>query len=261
MGDPADPIDVAEYEAIIYRELRIREFQTPQLSLPLGGITVEERNLMVDAICRFHYKLGLKTNSFYRFLSIFDAFISRRAIAPNELLLYASASLFIASKIEDTEPATIANLIILCNSKITRIQLVNAEIKISNELGFEFTDSTPYFYMNIFLRYNEQDINTCMLTRYILEMIQTTPSTWRLTGSKMAAIAVFAAWKIMHRGVWTREIEIASGYKEAELVPYLPELREVLRDQNRAETSFVRKKYGSEMFKCVAEIPLARFDW
>jgi hypothetical protein len=70
IGDPADPQDVAEFEHIIYRSLREKENAIPPLRFAQEEITMKDRALLIDSVCRIQYKLQLATNSFYRFIGI-----------------------------------------------------------------------------------------------------------------------------------------------------------------------------------------------
>ena len=256
IGDPEDPMDVAEYEHLIYRTLRQRELAEDVLSFRQSEITIKDRNLLIDALCRFHYKLGLMTNTFYRFIGIFDRYLAKENIPKSKLKLYGCAAFLIATKIEDIYPAQSTDLIKLSDRAFTQRELFAAEIQVINAIGFETTFGTPLFYLTQFMRIEDETKENLLLARYVLETMQSYDQCFGMPASKMAAIAVLMTRFLKKKPLWPSAFADYTKYSLADLTPIAKLVRAMLAEEDREETKFMRRKYGCETFLAVARIPI-----
>ena len=257
IGDPEDPQDVVEFEHIIYRSLRSQENSMKPLEFRQREITIEDRNLLVDAICRFHYKLALMTNTFYRFIGILDRYISVEQIQKSKLKLIGCACFLIASKIEDIYPVQSSDLIVLSDRAFTQKELFAAEIQIINAIGFDTTFATPLFYLTQFMRINGQTKETLLLARYILEICQSHEKFFGVKPALMASVSVLVLRKLKGEAdVWPKDLQDYTQFALKDLEPYSALIRDMLLEQDREETKFMRRKYGSDLFLNVAHISI-----
>ena len=254
IGDKMDTQDVAEYEHIIYRSLRQKEAAMKPLTFNQKEITIKDRNLLIDAICRMHFKLGLTTNAFYRCIGILDRYLACGQVPKAKLSLFGSACLFIASKIEDIYPAQSSDLIKLCNREFTRRELYSMEIKIINDIGFDTTFATPLFYLTQFMRISGQTKETLLLARYIMEICQTHEKFFGVPPALVASLAVMVTRILKGQERWTKDLAGYTMFSEEELGQYANIVREMLLERDREETRFMRKKYASDLFLGVANI-------
>lgn len=255
IGTSKDPLDIVEFEHIIYRTLRSEENLRKPIKFNQIEITMKDRNLMVDAICRFHYKLGVMTNTFYRFLGIFDKYLSIVQVPKNKLLLYACACFFIASKIEDVELCRSTDLIILSGKSFSQNELLNAEIQVTNTVSFETTFATPLFYLTQLMRIHKSSTRTNLLARYILEIMQSNEHFYGVLPALQASVAVMVTRILKgERQKWTKELAGYTQFTEEDLYPYALHVRSMLLEKDREETKFMRRKYSTELFLCVANI-------
>jgi hypothetical protein len=256
IGEIDDPQDVAEFEHIIYRSLRGKESAMVRLQFNQTEITLRDRHLLIDAMDRFHYKLDLTTNTLYRFIGILDRYVSVMPVAKRKLRVVGCAALLLASKIEDVSPARSRDLITLSERAFTESELFSAEMQIINAIQFDTSFATPLFYVTQFLRIHDQPRDTHWLARYVLESCQTHDAFFGAPPSLMAALATCVARKMTGEERWTTELEGYTMYGEAELASHFSVIREMLGDPYREESRFIRRKYGSEPFHAVAQIPL-----
>lgn len=254
IGDSSDPMDVAEYEHIIYRTMRQRELAAAPVVFNQTHITLKDRNLLIDALCRFHYKLGLMTNTFYRFIGIFDRFLTKVNIQPAKLKLYGCAAFLIASKIEDIYPAQSTDLTKLSERAFTERELFSAEIEVINAIGFDTTFATPLFYLTQFMRIEEETKENLLLARYVLETMQSYDACFGMPASKMASLAVLMTRFLKGEPLWPATFAGYTKYSLAELDAPAKCIREMLAQEDREETRFMRRKYGCETFLGVARI-------
>lgn len=253
IGDESDPQDVVEFENIIYRTLRQEERDLKPFEFIQNEITLKDRDLLIDAICRFHYKLGLMTNTLYRFIGIFDRYLAVGQVPKSKLKLYGCAAFLIASKIEDIYPAQSTDLITLSEKAFSQRELFQVEIQIINAIGFESTFATPLFYLTQFMRINGQTKETLLFARYILEIIQSNGKFYGVKPALEASVAVMVTRIIQGEdNIWPEELEGYTAFTAEDLLPYADIVKEMLLQADREETKFMRRKYGSDLFLNVA---------
>jgi hypothetical protein len=261
IGDSHDPQDVAELEHIIYRSLRQKDLMTSPLRFTQFDLTLKDRNIQIDAICRIHYKLGLMTNTFYRFVGIFDRYLSVAQVSKHRLLVIACAAFLIASKIEDVVPAQSEDLIQLAEMAFTRKELFAAEIQVINAIHFDTTFATPLFYLTQFMRISGQTTETFLLARYVLEATQTHEKFHGMIPAMVAAVAVMVTRAIKGGDRWPKDLADYTVFAHACLDEYAEAIRSALVEENRDEMKFFRRKYSSKVFGGIAYVKIpSRFS-
>jgi hypothetical protein len=256
IGNPEDPQDVAKFEHIIYRSLRTKELSAARLRFAQPEITLRDRHLLIDALDRFHFKLGLTTNGFYRFLGILDRYLSIAPVSKTQLRVIGCASLLIASKIEDIYPAQSKDLIQLSEHDFTRTHLFATEIQVINAIHFDTTFATPLFFLTQFMRIREQTKVAQLLGRYILEICQTHDLFFGVAPSLIASVATMVARILGGEEAWPDDIAGYTAYTAEELAPYVAAVRSMLINRDREESRFMRRKYCSEPFLGVADVKI-----
>jgi hypothetical protein len=257
IGDPEDPQDVVEFEHIIYRSMRSKENATQRLQFEQSDISMRDRGLLVDALDRFHYKLGLTTNTLYRFIGILDRYLSVAPVPKQKLRVIGCASLLIASKIEDIFPAQSGDLIQLAERGFTQSELFATEIQVINAIRFDTTFATPLFFLTHFMRIHDQTKESLLLGRYILEICQTHERFFGIAPSMVAAVATMVTRILNGQEKWPRELAGYTMYSSDDLDPLAAILRTILLEADQDESRFIRRKYSSEPFHNVAQIKLA----
>jgi hypothetical protein len=255
IGDPDDPQDVVEFEHIIYRSMRSKENPT-QLHFAQPDISMRDRGLLVDALDRFHYKLGLTTNTLYRFIGILDRYLSVASVPKQKLRVVGCASLLIASKIEDIFPAQSVDLIQLAERGFTQSELFSTEIQVINAIRFDTTFATPLFFLTHFMRIHDQTKESLLLGRYILEICQTHERFFGIAPSMAAAVAAMVTRILTGQEKWPRELAGYTMYASEDLDPLAAIVRTMLLETDQEESRFIRRKYSSEPFHSVAQIKL-----
>jgi hypothetical protein len=257
IGDPEDPQDVVEFEHIIYRNMRSKENVSQPLQFLQTEITLHDRNMLVDALDRFHYKLGLTTNALYRFIGILDRYLAVVTVPRNRLRIVGCAALLIASKIEDIYPAQSDDLVQLVGREFGQNELFATEIQVINAIRFDTTFATPLFFLSQFMRIHEQTKESLLLGRYILEICHTHEHFFGVNPSAVAAVATMVARVFNAQEKWPRELAGYTMYSEQELDPMATIVIRMLLETEREESAFIRRKYSSETFHCVAHIKAA----
>lgn len=255
IGDIDNAQDVVQYEGFVYRSLRQKELKEPPVTFNQTGIVMKDRNLLVDALCRVHFKLNCLTNTFYRMVGILDRYLSVAQVSQENLKVVGSACMLIASKIEDVLPAQSYDLVELSLNNFTVEQLFAVEVKIINAIGFNTTFATPLFYLTQFVRLSGDDVKATQLrARYIMEIMQSCEHFYGMKASEMAAVALYVTRLIEGEEPWPRKVEEYTGYSEAKIRSSVKWIQAMILEKDRQETKFMRRKYGSELFLNVADI-------
>ena len=253
IGDPAEPLDVCKYQHIIYKTFRKKEIERKDIQFNQMSFTLFDRHVVVDSICRIHYKLGSTTNTFYRFIGIFDRFLTAVQIGKEELMLYATASFLMASKMEDIYPAQSLDLIQLTKNSFTQDDLFAAEIKVANAIKFNTTFGTGLFFLTHFLRIeDEDDQNFHYFARFALEICQTSDFFYGAPFSLMAAAAIYATRFVWRQSAWTKKLEGYTGYTAEDLRSSFEEIRYLINSTDRRESKFIFRKYSCDLYHGVA---------
>jgi hypothetical protein len=260
IGSKADPQDVAEFEHVIYRSLRDKENAARPLRFNQDEITVRDRNLLVDAMCRIHYKLSLTTNTLYRFIGILDRYLSVAQVKKSKLKVTGCAAFLIASKIEDIYPSQSVDLIELSERCFTQHELFQTEILIINAIQFDTTFATPLFYLTQFMRISDPSRDALLLARYLLELCQTCDRMFGKSPAIVASAAVMGARILNGQEKWPKKLSGYTAFSAEELEPLGSMIHAMLLEKDRDESHFIRRKYGSDLFMGVANIRIpARF--
>lgn len=259
IGYSDDPSDVAEYEHIIYRSMRTKELDVQPVLVTQTEITPDDRCALIDNLCRLHYKTQLTTITFYRCVGILDRITSKIQISPDKYLLYGYTSMFIASKYEDVVPLRLKDAVEISGNQFTIDDMKMAEIYLCSIIDFNFSFPTPIFFETIFLRLCGSQLTSefFLLTRYIMELCMITVDFIGVHESAIAAAAVMAARTLFGLEPWTEELAGYSQYSFKDLCPHVKTIHQTLLHKENFENSFIKKKYSSSLFKCVAnaEIP------
>jgi hypothetical protein len=254
IGDQSEPQDVVDFEHIVYRSLRDRELAAHPIVFRQTEITLRDRNLIIDAIDRFHYKLALTTNTLYRFIGILDRFLSVVSIPKGKLEVYGCSAFLIASKVEDVRPALSTELIELSGSMFSQSELFSAETEVINAIQFDTTFATALFMLTQISRIYPESNESALLSRYILELCQTHERFYGLSTALLASLALMIARILMEKERWPLTLALYTGHREEDLNPLADVVHAILLDTGREECRFIRRKYGSDLFLRVADI-------
>ena len=254
IGSLDDPQDVAEYEHIIYRSMREQELHS-QCSLP-SEVSLSDRGILIDHLCRLHYKCQLNTLTFYRCVGILDRLTSVTPVSGYNYYIFGYAAMLVASKFEDVSPLRIEDAITISDVKFSRDDMKKAEIMILNLINFDLTFPTPLFFLNIFLRINGQTKEIMLLSRYLCEICMSSEEFFNVKASAIAASAIMMMRTLLNLEPWPNELAGYTRYSFADLCKHVKSIHRMLLEPNRPQTAFMRKKYSSEPFCRVAKIPI-----
>lgn len=256
IGNSESPQDVTEYELKVYREMLEGELLMCSPQVVQTSITAKDRGLLVDFLCRVHYKCRLTTAAFYRCIGILDRLFMLVKIEPNILKLVGCASMLIASKIEG-QTFLIEHAIELSSGEFDREMMVKAESDILDALEYQINFPTSFMFLSHLQRLSIQTSELVLHARYIIEVCASAIEFINVRPSAIASMAILAT-RIFHQidSPWTPELEQYTGYSYSDLIGYVRIVHSLLLDGEREESVFMRRKYGSVQFCNVASFPL-----
>ena len=256
-SNPA-PEDVsAEYDQIIYNEMRREEMNVPPLLAKQIEVTAVDRGLLMDWLDRLHYKCQLTTATYYRCAGIMDRIFASVTLRKQDLLVIGAAAMHVASKVEDHRPMSSEQAVIIGEGAFTREDLLAAESKIMQLLDFRVTFPTILFFLTHYLRIlDDTSICTVLYCRYAAEVATTSADFFGVLPSAIACSVLVLMRLLKNTEPWPSEMAEYTDYSLEDLKPHVVQLQRLLSDRDRKESTFMRRKYASDLFHAVALYPV-----
>jgi len=207
-------------------------------------------------MCRLHYKAQIGTESLFRAVLILDRAIGASLISKNRLHLTGAACLLIASKIEDNPWLPASDAVAIGAGEYTIGDLLKAEIHIVNLVEFDTEAPTLLFFLTIFLRLNGQTREFMLLARYMAELCLSCGEFVGVRMSELAAASLMMARTLIGIEPWTEELASYTQFSFEKLSEYCKVLHQMLLVPERRESTYIRRKYASDPFLHVANIPV-----
>jgi transcription initiation factor TFIIIB Brf1 subunit/transcription initiation factor TFIIB len=236
--------------------MRVSEVEFPEAVVEQTEISLQDRALLVDWMCRLHYKAQLTTESFYRAVGILDRAIALVHISPQRLRVIGAAAMLIASKIEDLRPMTTDHAVSVAQNEFSEDDLKQMEVQLINLIEFNTEFPTPLFFLTRFISITDHCKELALLSRYLLELAMTSGEFLGVRPSAIAASALMMTHTLAGMEPWTEEMAGYAQYGFEDLCGYCRVFHAMLLEPQREESNFMRKKYASEPFGFVANVPV-----
>ena len=257
IGDSNSPENAIDYEQIVYNHMCMSELSSlPTPRVIQTEITPHDRAMLVDWLCRLHYKCRLTTPAFFRCVGIIDRALLLVNVRQSELKLIGCAAMLIATKIEGRRKLLICHAIELAENAFSRDDLVNAEAQLLNLLNYRCDFPTSFMFLSHLFRMNEKTFKLVLFARYIIEVCASSIEFINVRPSAVACSAILLTRIINNLEPWPEEFAQYTLYDYNDLIGYARIIHSILIDKNREEIAFMRRKYGSQQFMCVANISL-----
>ena len=101
------------------------------------------RNTLLDWLIRIHEEFGFEDETLYLSISIFDRICRTRQIKRCHYQLFAATSMWIASKLEETQTPALSDFIYLCDNAYKEREFCDCERVICGDLGYGLVAPTP----------------------------------------------------------------------------------------------------------------------
>ena len=244
---------IPDYEHIIYRQMKTEELNAPPQKVYQTEVTATDRGLLMDWLDRLHYKCQLTTATYYRCSGIVDRVMTLVKLKKSSLPVVGAAAMLVASKVEDHRAMSPEQAVIIGEGLFNKDDLIRAESEIMRLLDFKVTFPTILFFVSHYLRvFNDESLDVVLYTRYLTELCTTSTFFFGVRASAVACTAIIMMRIARGLEPWPAEMARYADFSINDLRTYVVKLHELLQDRDRRESAFIRRKYGSEPFHCVA---------
>lgn len=239
------------------------------------------RAILIDWLVEVHLKFKLLPETLFLTVNLIDRFLSRRCVARTKLQLVGVTAMLLASKREEMYPPEVRDFVYITDSAYTADQIFSLEEEMLEALEFRLEAPTCYSFIPRLLRSVGVDERSRegRLTAFLSERMLQEYGLLRFPPSKTAAAALNIALRTI-RGpfAWNEQVEIASGFQQADLRDLASEIKatvDVSSDLSSAQSSSntvapssnsgalmlraVQKKYSAVRYCEVSSLQLASF--
>ncbi|GAQ82905.1 Cyclin A [Klebsormidium nitens] len=235
-----------DYEESIFLNLKEREQRHPPLGHYLEhrgtDITADHRAIMINWLVEFVAEFNLQMETLFLSVAIMDKFLSEgRLLKKSSLQLLGIASLFLAVKLEETQPPCMVNdFCEVTNLAFNKEQIIEMEGTILNSLKFTLFIPTAYNFIWRHLKFVERPTQEKdNFAEYLIGLALLDYDMLEYPASLVAASAVSLACysidtkpkhqskKQILEALWPAAIASESGYSRTDLTPCLKTLHEL----------------------------------
>lgn len=256
IGDPRNPQDIVEYERIIYRQMRELELNTPEPQVIQDQITPKDRALLIDWVCKFHCMCHLTTSTLYRCIGIIDRVLSLMYVEEDELKITGIACIHLASKIDEPRPLILDAAVKYSKNEFTKAEVIQVESRIMEKIGYDLNFPTTLFFLTHLMRLTPQNSQTIFHSRYIAELCSAAEECIGMKPSAIASTAILVTRIITGQDPWPEDLNEYTQYSFEDLEVHVRAVLEILLQEDREESRFLKFKYGNEVFRQVSLFPV-----
>ena len=142
------------YNQEIIKNLQAEEMKyvlSPSFMSARGEVNPYWRICLIDFLIKIRERLDLDYSTLHLSVKLINRFVALQPIALSKFQLLGLTCLFIAAKIEEMYPPSIAQLIILAYHKFSESDFLGMEVIVLNELKFKIHMPTPMDFLDPFL--------------------------------------------------------------------------------------------------------------
>lgn len=167
-------------------------------------VTWRMRDVLIDWVIEVHYIFQLLPETLFLTVNIIDRFLSQRDVSMGKLQLVGIASLFVATKFEETIAPPIKQYLYVTGDMVTEEELLKSERYILQILDFKLCYPNPFHFLRRSTMTGNFDVHIRFLAKYFMEI---TIIDHRFLGTSPSLVAASALWlaiKILCQGGWVK---------------------------------------------------------
>lgn len=254
-----DPQRVSEYLADIYEKLGKDEEACAS-----GRLTddipqdwdPDMRAAQVDFLVSVQVQFGLKTETLFLAVNLFDRFLKAKPVKRGDLQLVGVAAMFVATKFEEIDPPDVRDFVHVSQG-CTREDIFEMEVAMLNILGFGLCCPTAPHFVE---RYQYADRCTEVhkhLMQYVLELSLLDVRMTKYTPSHQATAAALVSGSMLQlRPVWQPDVARQAEIAELSVRRCAREMCDLIQAAERSPYQSVRDKFMKEEHHRVAAMTL-----
>lgn len=245
--------DILEY----LKEAEVRFRPKPDYMRKQPDINGNMRTVLVDWIVEVCEEYRLNTETLYLAVSYVDRFLSMMSVVRSKLQLVGTSAMFIAAKLEEIYPPDVADFVYITDDTYTKKQVLRMEQLILRALSFDMSAPTPHVFVNLYAVMENLSEPVRHLAMYLCELslLYSTPFLQYLPSRVAAAALAYARLLLNYEGrMWTRGMELMTGYELAHLQQVICELSAVHEKCPQMVQKAIPEKYRAAKYNEVAQI-------
>lgn len=209
------------------------------------------RSILMDWIVQIHGRFQLLPETLFLTANYIDRFLSVKVVSLGKLQLVGITALFLASKYEEINCPSIAEVVYMVDSGYSAEEILKAERFMLTMLQFELGWPGPMSFLRRVSKADEYDLETRTMAKYFLEVTLMDERFIACPPSYVAAGAQCLARMLLGRGPWTPAHTHYSGYTIDQLKPLVGSIWECVQEP-AAHHHAVYTKYANKKYKAVA---------
>lgn len=209
------------------------------------------RACLVDWMASLSLHLKVHQETLHLAISYLDRFLSRVEVVPDSLQLIGMAALLIAAKFEE-ERVDSRKLLNLTENTYSISQINEFERLILRTLRFNLAAPTSIVFLKIYCYEAGASSLVTFLAMYMCELLLMVRVPY--SPSCLAAASLASAQYNLGVEVWSRKLEIFSGYKLTDLRVCIDLVDRMFKSSRNLKLSVIRKKYEDKRYRSVASI-------
>ncbi|CCK68712.1 B-type cyclin CLB4 KNAG_0B02690 [Huiozyma naganishii CBS 8797] len=248
--DTYDPVMVADYSPDIFDYLRKLELKfSPNADYMRfqNNLNWTYRKELVDWLVKVHERFQLLPETLFLTINIMDRFLSKKQVTLNRFQLVGITALLIASKYEEINYPTLADICHILDNEYTKRDILQAEKFMIDTLEFEIGWPGPMSFLRKISRADFYHYEIRTFAKYFLESVLMEPQLVASPISWIAAGAYFLSKIILKDDIWSSKHVYYSGYTRDQLLPLVITLCEVCK-KGRASKNAIWDKYSTGKF-------------
>lgn len=215
------------------------------------------RTVLIDWLVLVHIKFGLLPETLYITTNIIDRFLQRSQASKEKLQLVGVTAMLIASKYEEIYHPTVEDFVYITDNSYTAEEVRSMEKLILRSIGYSLASPPPITFLRRFSKIAEVTATMHSMAKFLLELAMVDYGMLQFLPSQQAAAALCVALRLYtdHSIQWDTTLEHYTTYTEAELLPCMQKLAQLVLRMPLVKQQAVREKYSSSKFLRVAREP------
>lgn len=219
------------------------------------------RTTLINWLIEVGHEYDVQSETIHLTVSYIDRFLSVMSVARSKLQLIGITALYIAAKYEETSPLAVNDLVLLADGAYTVQQVLKMEQMMLRILKFDLCVPTAYAFLSAYCVASNTNEETKFLAQYIAELAMLHGEQFlKYLPSEMAAAALALARFIMHEPIWSKKLEVFSGYAVQQLRDHILVLAAAHAESGTLSIRTVHTKYMHRSYLSVAKHPAADID-
>lgn len=211
------------------------------------------RGILIDWLVQVHARFHLLPETLFLTINYIDRFLSAKTVSLQKLQLVGATALFLASKYEEIQCPSVAEIVYMVDNGYAADEVLKAERFMVGMLDFELGWPGPMSFLRRISKADDYDIDTRTIAKYILETMLMSHLFIACPPSFAAAIADYISRAILNKEeIWTDAHVYFSTYTEAQIKPAVEVLISECLDNGRERHGAIFDKYSDKKHKKVS---------